>query len=137
MDHLTASQVHVSVLSLSRLTDFSVLSQFLYWSIPSHFRIGSDGSLFNLGNSVAKGWRQVSESPLVFYLSLCVSLCLCALLCQENCGKVKNYGRLLGNHTDYATLENKNLMYSGWKKKTFSPIYHIKSKHKKPRLCSR
>lgn len=69
-----SSQVHVSVLSFSRLTDFSVLSQFLYWSIPSHFRIGSDWSLFNLGNSMAKGWRQVSESPSFLSEPLCLSV---------------------------------------------------------------
>lgn len=41
-DHLSTSQDHVPVLSLSRLTDFSGFSQFLYWPIPSHFRTGSD-----------------------------------------------------------------------------------------------
>lgn len=81
-------------------------------------------------------WQKVGgrfQRALVFYLSLSVSLCFAL---QENCGKVKNYGRLLGNHTYYATLENKTSMYYSWKK-IFSPIYHIKSQHKKPRLRSR
>lgn len=80
---MSAPQAHVSVLLthlLSRLTGFSVFSQFLYWPIPSP---GFLWSFSKLGNSMAKGGDMdvgenlclLSTNSVCVYV--CVSLCVC------------------------------------------------------------